>query len=48
MSLFKNQTRLAMAYTNEAGDMYSLAELLYPEDFVEEDSENKVMLLPFE
>lgn len=31
-----------------AGDMYSLAELLYPEDFVEEDSENKIMLLPFE
>lgn len=31
-----------------AGDMYSLAELLYPEDFVEEDSEDKIMLLPFE
>ena len=31
-----------------AGDMYSLAELLYPEDFVEENPENEIMLLPFE
>ena len=31
-----------------AGDMYSLAELLYPEDFVEENPENNIMLLPFE
>ena len=31
-----------------AGDMYSLAELLYPEDFVEETPENGIMLLPFE
>ena len=45
MSLFKTQTRLAMAYTNEVGDMYSLAELLYPEDFVEENPENEIMLL---
>ena len=28
-----------------AGDMYSLAELLYPEDFVEENPENEIMLL---
>lgn len=35
MSLFKNQTHLAMTSTNEVGDMYSLAELLYPEDFKE-------------
>ena len=31
-----------------AGDMYSLAELLYPEDFVEENPENEIMLLQFE
>lgn len=31
-----------------AGDMYSLAELLYPEDFTEETSENGIMLIPFE
>ncbi len=31
-----------------AGDMYSLAELLYPEDFVEEIPENEIMILPFE
>ena len=31
-----------------AGDMYSLAELLYPEDFVEENPENEIMLLPLE
>ena len=31
-----------------AGDMYSLAELLYPEDFVAENPENNIMLLPFE
>ncbi len=31
-----------------AGDMYSLAELLYPEDFVEENPENNIMLLPLE
>ena len=31
-----------------AGDMYSLAELLYPEDFVEENLENGIMLLPTE
>ena len=31
-----------------AGDVYSLAELLYPEDFVEENLENDIMLLPFE
>ena len=31
-----------------AGDMYSLAELLYPEDFVEENPENEIMLIPFE
>ena len=31
-----------------AGDMYSLAELLYPEDFVEENPDNEIMLLPFE
>ena len=31
-----------------AGDMYSLAELLYPEDFREVETENEVMLLPLE
>lgn len=31
-----------------AGDMYSLAELLYPEDFTEETSENGIVLIPFE
>lgn len=31
-----------------AGDMYSLAELLYPEDFTEGNPENEIMLIPFE
>ena len=31
-----------------AGDMYSLAELLYPEDFEEVGTENNIMLLPLE
>lgn len=31
-----------------AGDMYSLAELLYPEDFEEVETENNIMLLPLE